>query len=230
MQGPLVAESSQRLPNDDRAAAVRVPLYRRSPGRWLKPVVFALAVVPLGLLVANVFSGSLGPNPVETLTDQTGTLAIRFLLIGLALTPLRHLLGNTWPIRLRRMLGLFASFYLLLHIIVYAVLDRELDVALVAEDLVERPYVMAGFVAFLILLPLTLTSTKALQRRLKQRWLALHRWVYVACTAAVVHYVLLARGDRIEPYVYLAILGLLLAWRLQRTLTAATAVKPAAGP
>jgi len=230
VQGPLVAESSQRLPNDDRAAAVRVPLYRRSPGRWLKPVVFALAVVPLGLLVANVFSGSLGPNPVETLTDQTGTLAIRFLLIGLALTPLRHLLGNTWPIRLRRMLGLFASFYLLLHIIVYAVLDRELDVALVAEDLVERPYVMAGFVAFLILLPLTLTSTKALQRRLKQRWLALHRWVYVACTAAVVHYVLLARGDRIEPYVYLAILGMLLAWRLQRTLTAATAVKPAAGP
>jgi len=204
-----------------------VPLYRRSPGRWLKPVVFALAVVPLGLLVANVLSGSLGPNPVETLTDQTGTLAIRFLLIGLALTPLRHLLGNTWPIRLRRMLGLFASFYLLLHIIVYAVLDRELDVALVVEDLVERPYVMAGFVAFLILLPLTLTSTKALQRRLKQRWLALHRWVYVACTAAVVHYVLLARGDRIEPYVYLAILGMLLAWRLQRTL-AGPAVRQAA--
>jgi len=229
VQGPLVAESSQRLPNDDRAAAVRVPLYRRSPGRWLKPVVFALAVVPLGLLVANVFSGSLGPNPVETLTDQTGTLAIRFLLIGLALTPLRHLLGNTWPIRLRRMLGLFASFYLLLHIIVYVVLDRELDVALVVEDLVERPYVMAGFVAFLILLPLTLTSTKALQRRLKQRWLALHRWVYVACTAAVVHYVLLARGDRIEPYVYLAILGMLLAWRLQRTL-AAPVVRSAAGP
>ena len=227
MQGPQVAESSQRLPNDDRAAAVRVPLYRRSPGRWLKPVVFALAVVPLGLLVANVLSGSLGPNPVETLTDQTGTLAIRFLLIGLALTPLRHLLGNTWPIRLRRMLGLFASFYLLLHIIVYAVLDRELDVALVVEDLVERPYVMAGFVAFLILLPLTLTSTKALQRRLKQRWLALHRWVYVACTAAVVHYVLLARGDRIEPYVYLAILGMLLAWRLQRTL-AGPAVRQAA--
>jgi len=204
-----------------------VPLYRRSPVRWLKPVVFALAVVPLGLLVANVLSGSLGPNPVETLTDQTGTLAIRFLLIGLALTPLRHLLGNTWPIRLRRMLGLFASFYLLLHIIVYAVLDRELDVALVVEDLVERPYVMAGFVAFLILLPLTLTSTKALQRRLKQRWLALHRWVYVACTAAVVHYVLLARGDRIEPYVYLAILGMLLAWRLQRTL-AGPAVRQAA--
>lgn len=227
MQGPQVAESSQRLPNDDRAAAVRVPLYRRSPVRWLKPVVFALAVVPLGLLVANVLSGSLGPNPVETLTDQTGTLAIRFLLIGLALTPLRHLLGNTWPIRLRRMLGLFASFYLLLHIIVYAVLDRELDVALVVEDLVERPYVMAGFVAFLILLPLTLTSTKALQRRLKQRWLALHRWVYVACTAAVVHYVLLARGDRIEPYVYLAILGMLLAWRLQRTL-AGPAVRQAA--
>jgi len=206
-----------------------VPLYRRSPGRWLKPAVFALALAPLGLLVTNVLSGSLGPNPVETLTDQTGTLAIRFLLIGLALTPLRHLVGNTWPIRLRRMLGLFASFYMLLHVSVYVVLDRELDFSLVFEDLVERPYVMAGFVAFLILLPLTLTSTKALQRRLKQRWLALHRWVYVACTAAVVHYVLLARGDRIEPYVYLAILGLLLAWRLQRTL-AAPVVRSAAGP
>jgi len=229
VEGPLVAESSQRPPNDDRAATVRVPLYRRSPGRWLKPAVFALALAPLGLLVTNVLSGSLGPNPVETLTDQTGTLAIRFLLIGLALTPLRHLVGNTWPIRLRRMLGLFASFYMLLHVSVYVVLDRELDFSLVFEDLVERPYVMAGFVAFLILLPLTLTSTKALQRRLKQRWLALHRWVYVACTAAVVHYVLLARGDRIEPYVYLAILGLLLAWRLQRTL-AAPVVRSAAGP
>lgn len=207
----------------------RPPLHRRTPGRWLKPLVFVSSLVPLAFLVESVMSGSLGPNPVETLTDKTGTLAIRFLLIGLALTPLRHLLGNTWPVRLRRMVGLFASFYMLLHITIYVVLDRELDASLVVEDLVERPYVMAGFLAFLILLPLTLTSTKALQRRLKQRWVALHRWVYVACAAAVVHYVLLARGDRIEPYVYLGLLGVLLAWRLLRMLSS-PAVRQAAEP
>lgn len=200
-----------------------VPLWRRTPGRWLKPLVFLLALTPFVLLVQAVFGDALGPNPVEVLTAQTGEQAIRLLLLGLALTPLRHWLGNTWPVRLRRMVGLFAAFYVVLHVTIYAVLDRELELHLVIEDLVERPYIMAGFVAFLILIPLTLTSTKGMVRRLKQRWQVLHRWVYIAATAAVVHYVLLAKGDRIEPFVYLAILAFLLGWRFKRLLEGAGA-------
>ena len=200
-----------------RSAATR--LRRWTPGRWLKPVVFILALLPFAALVKGLFDGGLGPNPVEALTDHTGTLAIRFLLIGLAVTPLRWWLKNTWPLRLRRMLGLFAFFYAALHVAIYAVLDRELDVALLVEDLVERPYVMAGFAAFVVLVPLTATSTKGIARRLGRRWQSLHRWVYIAATAAVVHYVWLAKGDLIEPFVYLAVLFVLLAWRLSRMMS-----------
>ena len=189
---------------------------RWSPGRWLKPVAFALSIAPLVFLVQGVFAGSLGPNPVEALTDHTGTLAIRFLLIGLALTPLRFWIGNVWPVRLRRMIGLFAFFYAVLHVAIYAALDRELDLALVFEDLTERPFVMAGFLALLVLIPLAASSPRRVARRLGRRWQSLHRWVYLAAAAAVVHYVWLAKGDLLEPYVYLALLGWLLGWRLLR--------------
>ena len=188
------------------------------PGRWLKPLVFLAALAPFVALARSLLGGSLGPNPVEALTDHTGTLAIRFLLISLALTPLRWLLKDVWPVRLRRMLGLFAFFYAALHVLVYVALDRELDLTLVLEDLVERPYVMAGFAALVVLVPLAATSTSGMARRLGRRWQALHRWVYVGAAAAVVHYVWLAKGDLIEPFVYLAVLLVLLAWRLVRTM------------
>ena len=186
-------------------------------GPWLKPVVFTLSLLPFAALVQGVFAGTLGPDPVEALTDHTGTLATRFLLLSLAVTPLRWLLGDAWPLRLRRMLGLFAFFYAALHVGVYAVLDRELALSLLVEDLTRRPYVMAGFVAFAILLPLAATSTRRVARRLGRRWTSLHRWVYIAATAAIVHGVLLAKGRVLEPFVYLAVLVMLLAWRLLRT-------------
>lgn len=187
------------------------------PSPW-KAMVFIAAIAPFLYLVQALLTGALGPNPIDALTDQTGTLAIRFLLISLSLTPLRWLIKQTWPIRFRRMLGLFAFFYALLHVSIYLVLDQQLDLAAVWDDLVQRPYILAGTVAFLILVPLAVTSTQAMVRRLGRRWMSLHRGVYVAATAAVVHYVWLAKGDLVEPLVYLAILLLLLSGRLVKNL------------
>ncbi|MBX2884466.1 MAG: sulfoxide reductase heme-binding subunit YedZ [Granulosicoccus sp.] len=190
------------------------------PARWLlagsKPLVFLAALTPFLYLVHALLDSQLGPNPIDTLTDHTGTLAIRFLLISLALTPLRYLLKNTWPLRFRRMLGLFAFFYSLLHVSIYWFLDQQLDLSAIVEDLFERPYIMAGSVAFLVLIPLAFTSTRKMVRRLGRRWSLLHRGVYLASTAAVIHYVWLAKGDLIEPYIYLTILLALLSFRLVR--------------
>lgn len=187
---------------------------------WLKPLVFLLASLPAAWLVLALFAGRLGPNPIEAITDATGEWALRFLLLGLALTPLRWWLSDTWPIRLRRMLGLFAFFYLCLHVLTYLALDQRFDWRAIGADVLERPYITAGLTGFLILVPLAVTSTRAMARRLGRRWQSLHRWVYLAALAGVVHYAWLARGDRPEPVVYLVLLGMLLSvrfWRLART-------------
>lgn len=184
--------------------------------KFLKVLVFLAALTPFVSLVQSLLTGQLGPNPIDPLTDQTGTYAIRFLLISLALTPLRFLIKQTWPLRFRRMMGLFAFFYAFLHVTVYTVLDQQLDLADIWDDLAERPYILAGTTAFLLLLPLAVTSTKKMVRRLGQRWLLLHRAVYIASLAAVVHYVWLAKGDIVEPFVYLALLMILFSFRLVR--------------
>ena len=183
-----------------------------------KPLVFVLASAPFIYMLWSLLSGKLGPNPIDSLTDQTGTVAIRVLLISLAVTPLRYLLKQTWPLRFRRMLGLFAFFYVALHVLIYAVLDQQLSIALIWDDLAERPYILAGTVSFLLLLPLAVTSTRKMVKRLGKRWLALHRAVYLAGAAAVVHYVWLAKGDLIEPFVYLWVLLLLFGVRLVKTM------------
>lgn len=184
----------------------------------LKPAVFLAASAPFVWLIYSLFTGQLGPNPIDSLTDSTGTLAIRLLLISLTLTPLRYVLKQTWPLRFRRMLGLFAFFYAALHVSIYLLLDQQFDIGLIWEDLVQRPYVLAGTLSFLILLPMAVTSTRKMVRRLGKRWSVLHSGVYIAGCAAVVHYVLLARGDLIEPFVYLAILIILFTIRLARIL------------
>ena len=183
-----------------------------------KPAVFLAALTPFLYLLWALLTGALGPNPIDSLTNQTGTLAIRMLLISLALTPLRHLLKQTWPLRYRRMLGLFAFFYASLHVSVYLVLDQQLSLHFILEDLVKRPYILAGTTAFLLLLPLAITSTRKMVKRLGRKWLLLHRGVYLASTAAVVHYVWLAKGDLLEPFVYLAILMMLFSYRLVKAL------------
>ena len=161
-------------------------------------------------------TGQMGINPIEWLTRSTGEWSLRFLLLSLALSPMRHILSRSWPMKLRRMLGLYAFFYTLLHFVVWSVLDQRFDLLVMWEDITQRPYIAAGFVAFLIMVPLAATSTKGMVRRLKKVWSILHRYVYLASAAAIVHYVWLAKGDRVEPFVYLAALALLYLYRLKR--------------
>ncbi len=192
--------------------------FRRIPFGFVRLFVFTVALIPFAYLVFALFTGKLGANPIERLTNETGEWAIRFIMISLSLTPLRGLLKNAWPVKLRRMLGLFAFFYALLHFCIYFLLDQQLDLLAVWRDLNQRPYILAGFTGFLIFLPLAATSTRGMARRLGRRWSSLHRWVYLAATAAVVHYVWLAKGDLIEPFVYLGILFVLLSYRFVKLL------------
>ena len=185
---------------------------------WLKPLVFLVALIPLVSLVYSLLTGQLGPNPIEVLTDETGEWALRFIVLGLLLTPLRIWLKKPWPVQLRRMIGLFAFFYVVVHFSIYLFLDQQLDLAAIIADIIKRPYITAGTVAFLILIPLAITSNRRMVKRLGKKWQSLHRWVYIAACAAVVHYVWLAKGDRIEPFVYLAIVMFLLVVRLKRVI------------
>ena len=185
----------------------------RAPGPWLKPVVFVALLVPFGRLVQALLAGGLGPDPIEALTHATGELALQCLLLSLALTPLRLWLKAAWPVRLRRMIGLFAFFYAALHVAIWVALDQELDLALMLADVVRRPYVLAGTVAFAILVPLAATSTRRIARRLGARWGALHRGVYLAAAAATVHWAWLAKGEILEPWAYVGALAALLAVR-----------------
>ncbi|EXJ14415.1 protein-methionine-sulfoxide reductase heme-binding subunit MsrQ [Imhoffiella purpurea] len=187
-------------------------------GEWIlraaKVVLFMACLAPFGIMVREAVAGSLGANPVETLLHGTGDWALRLLLVTLAMTPLRRLTGLAWPIRLRRMLGLFAFFYAVLHLTVYLWLDRELAWSTILEDILERPYIGVGFLAFLLLIPLAATSTRGWMRRLGRRWTQLHRAVYVIAALGVLHYLWLVKADLREPLLYGAILLVLLAFRL----------------
>ena len=187
----------------------------RASFAWVKAGVFLAALVPLGAIVAATASGELGANPVEALLHHFGEWSLRLMLATLAITPLRRLTGWSQAVRLRRMLGLFAFFYAALHLATYVVLDRSLLVEEVIEDLTERPYIMVGFAAFVLLVPLAATSTNAMVRRLGgRRWRLLHRLAYFAAAAGVVHFWWLVKADVREPLIHAAILALLLALRL----------------
>ncbi len=182
---------------------------------WIKAGVFLAALVPFGVIAAAAASGELGANPVEALIHHFGEWALRLMLATLAVTPLRRLTGWNQAVRLRRMLGLFAFFYAVLHLATYVVLDRSLLVEEILEDLTERPYVMVGFAGFVLLVPLAATSTNAMIRRLGgRRWRLLHRLAYVAAAAGVVHFWWLVKADVREPFIHAAVLALLLVLRL----------------
>jgi sulfoxide reductase heme-binding subunit YedZ len=192
-------------------------MMRMTPERLIpvaKPLVFVLCLVPLGLLMAGAVADDLGANPVETITHTTGDWALRLLLVTLAMTPLKRLIGRPWPIRFRRMLGLFAFFYASLHLLTYLWLDQGLDGQAILEDVLKRPYITLGFGAFVLLVPLALTSTQAMVRRLGRRWQTLHRAVYAVAILAVVHYLWLVKADLLEPLIYALILFVLLLVRL----------------
>ena len=180
----------------------------------VKPFVFAACLIPALLLVRDAFTGGLGVNPIEDITHRTGDWALRFLLVTLAVTPLRRLAGWHGLIRFRRMFGLFAFFYAVLHFSTYLVFDHFFDLLLIIDDVAERKYVTAGFVAFLLMIPLAVTSTQGWIRRLGKRWATLHRLVYASAIAGVVHFLWLVKIDIGEPLIYAAILALLLAVRL----------------
>jgi sulfoxide reductase heme-binding subunit YedZ len=165
---------------------------------------------------------------VAALTHGTGDWALRLLLLSLAMTPLRRLLGQPWPIRFRRLVGLYAFFYACLHLSIYLVLDLGGYWTQIFEDIAKRPYITVGFGAWLLLLPLALTSTRGWIRRLGRRWGQLHRLVYVAGGLAVLHFLWLVKSDLREPLVYAAVLALLLGLRLWWRLRRPTPVQPPA--
>jgi sulfoxide reductase heme-binding subunit YedZ len=187
--------------------------------RIAKPIVFVLCLLPLLWLIAGIFGwagADLGANPVEKMQDTLGIWGLRLLLATLAVTPLREIGG--WP-RLhlfRRMLGLYAFTYILLHFLFYLFVDQALDWRQLVADIVKRPYITVGFAALLLLLPLAVTSTRRAMRRLGRRWQTLHRLVYPAAILGCVHFWWQVKADIREPLVYAVIASLLLGWRLFR--------------
>jgi len=183
--------------------------------RSLKIVVFLTALIPLALLLIAAWQDDLGANPIEKITHNTGYWTLMFLLISLSATPLRQISGVNWPIRLRRMLGLFAFFYACLHFSTYLVLDQFFDWAAIGKDILKRPYITIGFAAFVLLIPLAATSTNAMQRRLGgKNWKRLHRLTYFIAVAGVVHFVWLVKKDLSRPLLFAAVLAFLLGIRL----------------
>ena len=181
---------------------------------WLKPAVFIACLFPFGQLAYKAYTGDLGVNPIEFITHFTGDWVLIFLLATLSVTPLRKITGWNDLIKFRRMLGLFAFFYALLHFSTYLVLDHFFDFQRIAKDILKRPYVTVGFTAFVIMIPLAITSTAGMIRRLGKRWQQLHRLVYVAAIAGVIHFYWLVKADIRRPLQYGGVLVLLLGYRV----------------
>jgi methionine sulfoxide reductase heme-binding subunit len=199
------------------------------PRRWAKPVIVVTGLLPVLWLSIGAYRDDLGANPIERITHVTGDWALRFLLLSLAVTPLRRLLGWNELIAYRRMLGLFAFFYAVLHLATFTVLDHFFDWQEIVADVYKRPYVTAGMTAFACLLPLAVTSTRGWIRRLGRRWTQLHRLAYAAAIAAVLHYWWLVKADVRAPFWYAAGLATLFAVRMAYRFGAARAAAAPAG-
>lgn len=181
----------------------------------LKTGLFILALAPLANLVAGACLDDLGANPIEKITRSTGYWTLAFLMITLAVTPLRKLLGWNWPVRMRRMTGLFAFFYGSLHFLTYLVLDQFFDFSAIFADIVKRPFITVGFPAYVLMIPLAVTSTDRMIRRLGgKRWKWLHRLIYPIAVGGVVHFWWLVKKDVSEPLTFAVILGVLFGIRL----------------
>lgn len=188
---------------------------RSPPLPWLKPGLFVGALVPLAVLLWRAAHGTLGADAIAVGLNQLGYLALALLMASLACTPLKILTGWTWPIRVRRMLGLFAFFYASLHLLTYVGIDQQLDWPVLWGDVTQRKFMIVGFLAFLCLAPLAWTSTDASVRRLGfTRWKALHRLAYVAGVLAVVHFTWRVKSDVRVPMTWAAILGVLFLVRI----------------
>ncbi len=191
-----------------------------------KPLVFVLALTPLAWLVFIVLTGRTSANPAEDILLTTGGWALKFLLITLAITPVRRLTGWNAIIQYRRMFGLLAFFYASVHLLSYIAFDRFFEFAEVLTDIAKRPFITAGMVAFTLMVPLAVTSTKGWIRRLGRRWQLLHRLVYVSAIAGCVHFIWKVKVVLGEPVYYAAFLVLLLGFRLWWRLRAPDRVRP----
>lgn len=209
------------VPAPRRAARTSRPL------SWLVPAVVTGGLLPFVAIGVRAVNGKLGANPIATVLNQLGLLTLVFLTACLACTPIKIVTGQNWPIRIRRTLGLFAFFTALTHFVVYLVLDQTLAIGRVLADVAKRPFIAVGFIALLLLVPLALTSSKrALQRLGFKRWKRLHRLVYVVGALAIVHFWLRVKADTTEPFIYGAIIAVLLAVRVADALRARAAKKP----
>jgi len=183
--------------------------------RWFKPVVFLACLGPLARLGWKAYNHALGANPIEVITHSTGDWTLIFLLVTLAITPLRKLTGQLWLIRFRRMFGLFAFFYVVLHFLTYIWLDKFFDVHEMLADIAKRKFITVGFTGFVLLIPLAITSTSGWIRRLGgKRWQRLHQLIYFSAMAGVIHYLWLVKKDIHKPLEYAAVLGILLGYRI----------------
>jgi sulfoxide reductase heme-binding subunit YedZ len=175
--------------------------------------VWVLCLIPAGLLVWRFFTGGLGANPIEFITLKTGFWTLTLLLVTLAITPLRRITGWNRLVQYRRLLGLFAFFYATLHFMTYVALDLFFDFGAVAADIAKRPYITVGFSAFVLLIPLAVTSTKGWIRRLGKRWTKLHRLIYATGALGVLHYYWKVKADTRQPLIFAAILIVLMLLR-----------------
>jgi len=188
--------------------------------RYLKPVLFLACLAPLARLVWRGFHAGLGANPIEAITHSTGDWTLIFLLVTLSITPLRKITRQYWLISWRRMLGLYAFFYGTLHLMTYVWLDKFFDVHEMLKDIAKRKFITAGMTAFVLMIPLAVTSTKWAIRKLGKRWQMLHRLIYFSAAAGVIHYIWLVKADLKKPLEYATVLGALLLYRVVAWVTA----------
>jgi len=190
-------------------------LKEKMPGvSFFKPLVFVLCLIPFALLGMNALNNNLGPNPVEEMIRTLGDWGIYFLLTGLAITPARKVFKLNWLIRYRRMIGLFAFFYVSMHFLSYLWFEQFFSVQEIVKDIIKRPFITIGFVCYLLLVPLALTSTNGMMKRLKKNWVRLHKVVYPVSMLALLHYFMMIKADYLVPGVMLVILSLLLGYRV----------------
>lgn len=187
--------------------------WQLSAARWVRPAAWIAGLVPFALLVLGAFTGGLGADPIEYVTLRTGFATLLMLMATLAVSPVRKLTGWNWLASARRTFGLCAFGYVCLHLATY-LFDQGFTLSYIWEDIAERPYVTVGFTAFLLLVPLALTSTKAAIRRLGKRWQKLHRLVYLAAALGVLHFVWLVKSDLRDPLIFAAVFAVLMALRI----------------
>ena len=198
-------------------------MHIKSPGisaiRWrYKPALHLLLILPVLYLVSFFLLGKLGANPVEVITHETGEWGLRILLLSLAVTPAARILGAGWFLQFRRLIGLYSFFYILMHFLIYLLLDLSLDFGYLWDDILDRKYITVGFASFVILVLLAITSPIALRRRMGQLWTRLHQLVYAAGVLGILHFLWSTKADDTEPFIYGSILLILLGYRLVRYL------------